>query len=84
MQVVERREKAYSTWYSQAVSHPNTNQAQPCLVSEIRHVQGGVSIMNMLCEKCESYRLWNHAVPLYNQIIGLRGVCVAGTFSFLM
>ena len=28
--------KAYSTWYSQAVSHPSTNQARPCLASEIR------------------------------------------------
>ena len=28
-------EKAYSTWYSQAVSHPSTNQARPCLASEI-------------------------------------------------
>ena len=27
--------KAYSTWYSQAVSHPSTNQARPCLASEI-------------------------------------------------
>ncbi len=28
--------QAYGTWYSQAVSHPNTNQARPCLASEIR------------------------------------------------
>ena len=28
-------QKAYSTWYSQAVSHPSTNQARPCLASEI-------------------------------------------------
>ncbi|KAI3371017.1 hypothetical protein L3Q82_023673 [Scortum barcoo] len=33
--LVERSEKAYSTWYSQAVSHPSTNQARPCLASEI-------------------------------------------------
>ena len=33
---VKRSEKAYSTWYSQAVSHPSTNQARPCLASEIR------------------------------------------------
>ena len=32
---VRIREKAYSTWYSQAVSHPSTNQARPCLASEI-------------------------------------------------
>ena len=32
----EERQKAYSTRYSQAVSHPTTNQAQPCLASEIR------------------------------------------------
>ena len=31
----EKKKKAYSTWYSQAVSHPSTNQAQPCLASEI-------------------------------------------------
>ena len=30
-----KKEKAYSTWYSQAVSHPSTNQARPCLASEI-------------------------------------------------
>ncbi|XP_016155924.1 PREDICTED: autoimmune regulator-like [Ficedula albicollis] len=28
--------KAYSTRYSQAVSHPSTNRARPCLASEIR------------------------------------------------
>lgn len=31
-----REKKAYSTRYSQAVSHPSTNQARPCLASEIR------------------------------------------------
>ena len=31
----KREAKAYSTWYSQAVSHPSTNQARPCLASEI-------------------------------------------------
>lgn len=31
-----REAKAYSTRYSQAVSHPSTNQARPCLASEIR------------------------------------------------
>ena len=31
-----KSEKAYSTWYSQAVSRPSTNQARPCLASEIR------------------------------------------------
>ena len=29
-------QNAYSTRYSQAVSHPSTNQALPCLASEIR------------------------------------------------
>ena len=29
------KKKAYSTWYSQAVSHPSTNQARLCLASEI-------------------------------------------------
>lgn len=28
--------QAYSTWYSQAVSHPSNNQPQPCLASQIR------------------------------------------------
>ena len=32
----EGRQKAYSTRYSQAVSDPSTNQARPCLASEIR------------------------------------------------
>ena len=31
----QKIKKAYSTWYSQAVSHPSTNQARPCLASEI-------------------------------------------------
>src|SRR4029434_6328672 len=30
-----RDRKAYSTWYSQAVSHPSTNQARHCLAYEI-------------------------------------------------
>lgn len=37
-------QKAYSTRYSQAVSHPSTNQARPCLASEIRRVQGGMAV----------------------------------------
>ena len=32
----EGRQRAYSTRYAQAVSHPSTNQARPCLASEIR------------------------------------------------
>ena len=32
----QKKKKAYSTRYSQAVSHPSTNQARPCLASEIR------------------------------------------------
>ena len=32
----EGRQRAYSTRYSQAVSHPSKNQARPCLASEIR------------------------------------------------
>ena len=31
----KKKKKAYNTWYSQAVSHPSTNQARPCLASEI-------------------------------------------------
>ncbi len=30
----EGKAKAYSTWYSQGL-HPSTNQARPCLASEI-------------------------------------------------
>ena len=30
--------------YSQAVSHPSTNQARPCLASEIGRVQGGMAV----------------------------------------
>ena len=32
----EGRQRAYSTRYTQAVSHPSTNQARPCLASEIK------------------------------------------------
>ena len=31
-----KNKNAYSTWYSQAVTHPSTNQARRCLASEIR------------------------------------------------
>ena len=31
----EGRQRAYSTRYSQAVSHPSKNQARPCLASQI-------------------------------------------------
>ena len=31
-----KKQKAYSTWYSQAVTHPSTNQAPRCLNSVIR------------------------------------------------
>ena len=30
------KKKAYNTWYSQAVTHPSTNQAHDCLTSVIR------------------------------------------------
>ena len=30
------KNKAYNTWYSQAVTHPSTNQAHDCLTSVIR------------------------------------------------
>ena len=33
---IKQNGEAYSTWYSQAVSHPSTNKAGPCLASEIR------------------------------------------------
>ena len=29
------KEKVYDTWYSQAVTHPSTNQARRCLTSVI-------------------------------------------------
>ena len=31
-----KNSKTYSTWYSQAVTHPSTNQARRCLTSVIR------------------------------------------------
>ena len=31
-----KEKKVYSTWYSQAVTHPSTNQARRCLTSVIR------------------------------------------------
>ena len=40
-------EKAYSTWYSQAVSHPSTNQARPCFASEIRIIYNFIINRNM-------------------------------------
>ena len=32
---MEEKSKAYLTWYSQAVTHPSTNQAHDCLTSVI-------------------------------------------------
>ena len=32
----DTKQKGYGTRYSQAVSHPSTNQARPCLASKIR------------------------------------------------
>ncbi len=42
----EGKAKAYSTWYSQAVSHPSTNQARPCLFRDQTRsgVQGGMAV----------------------------------------
>ena len=31
----KQKQNAYDTWYSQAVPHPSTNQAQRCLTSQI-------------------------------------------------
>ena len=36
--------KACSNQYSQAVTHPSTNQAWPCFASEIRHIQGSLAV----------------------------------------
>ena len=33
-------QKAYGTWYSQAVTHPSTNQARRCLTSVIGREPG--------------------------------------------
>ena len=32
----QKKREAYNTWYSQAVTHPSTNQAHSCLTSVIR------------------------------------------------
>ena len=34
-QKLKAKIKAYNTWYSQAVTHPSTNQARDCLTSVI-------------------------------------------------
>ena len=40
---------------------------------EVGHVQGGLAVSDKLCEKCALYRGCYRTVPLYNEIIGLRG-----------
>ena len=45
--------KAYSTWYSQAVSHPSTDQARPCLASEIRR--------DRACSGWYGRKRWTHS-----------------------
>ena len=35
MHLASGKNDAYDTWYSQAVPHPSTNQAQRCLTSQI-------------------------------------------------
>ena len=52
--------------------------------SPIRRVQGGVAISNSHCDKCVSYRCWNHMFSLFYQIIGLRGWCWSCICSSLM
>ncbi len=36
LNLLSKCEKGYGTWYSQAVTHPSTNQARCCLTSVIR------------------------------------------------
>ncbi len=55
----EGKAKAYSTWYSQAVSHPSTNQARPCLASEIDEIgraQGGMAVSEYNAQMLAIYR----------------------------
>ncbi len=43
----EGKAKAYSTWYSQAVSHPSTNRPDPAQLprsDEIGRAQGGMAV----------------------------------------
>ncbi len=76
----EGKAKAYSTWYSQAVSHPSTNQARPCLASEITRsgVPGWYGRKRIQCSRagylkkthrgCISERFKNKsAMPVFNR-----------------
>ena len=75
----EGRQRAYSTWYSQAVSHPSTNQARPCLASEIRldRARSGwyglrrrllpPGALRALC--CASLSFWPAGQPFCLQVI---------------
>ncbi len=76
----EGKAKAYSTWYSQAVSHPSTNQARPCLASEIRRdrAPGWYGRKRIQCSRagylkkthrgCISERFKNKsAMPVFNR-----------------
>lgn len=55
--MVSLSRKSTSTCHSSGlVSHPNTNQGQPCLASkmdEIRHIQDGMAIEERLSSKSE-------------------------------
>ena len=43
----ENNQKVYSTVYSQAVTHPSTNTAQPCLTSVIRYGRRQGPVVNI-------------------------------------
>ncbi len=77
----EGKAKAYNTWYSQAVSHPSTNQARPCFASEIgrdRAFSGWYARKRIQCSRagylkkthrgCISERFKNKsAMPVFNR-----------------
>ena len=76
--------KAYSTWYSQAVSHPSTNQARPCLTSEIRRDRacsewyGRKRITN----EVKPFKSFSNATALQTYILGM--IVLLGLNAYLI
>ena len=75
----EGRQRAYSTRYSQAVSHPSKNQARPCLASEIRRDRARSGCYGLRRRplppgalralRCASLSLWPAGQPFRLQVI---------------
>lgn len=64
-----------------SLCHPSSNQAQPCLASKLRHIQGGVAIDLLLFPKEVSWGSEGATFPPGNQLWGERDIHCRGNYS---